>query len=241
MIRALGLAALLALAVLIAGAQEAPPPRTITVTGEAERMVSPDVGIVVIAVETRGDTVAAASMQNNTVTTRVMTAIRQLNIAQLTMRTIGFDVEPVYEQPAEGRPMPIPPRIVGYRVINRFQTRIPNADPTRLSTDVGRVIDAAIAAGANRVDMISFSLANPSRVMRELLAEATVDARENARAIAMAAGVTIVRLQSLVAGTAYAPPPSPVLARQAEAAIATPIEAGQLTLRVTVSASYQLR
>jgi len=42
------------------------PPRTIAVTGSAERMVTPDVALIVLAIQTQADTVGKAVAANNT-------------------------------------------------------------------------------------------------------------------------------------------------------------------------------
>ncbi|MHB9131367.1 MAG: SIMPL domain-containing protein [Armatimonadota bacterium] len=221
-----------------------PPPRTISVTGTAQRMVPPDVSTIVVAVQTQADTVARAVQQNNTASNRVMDAIKKLNIAGLTMRTLGFDVNPIYEQrPPNAPASTTPPRIVGYQVVNRLEVRLHETgdDGTRLSANVGRVLDAALAAGANRVDNVSFSLDEQNPVMLEVLADATKNAQKTAMTMAAAAGVDLGPLMTL-SSTPYFQPPQPVFAARAEAAQAgVPIAAGTLTVSATVSAVYGIR
>ncbi len=241
------LASLWLFAMLAGSAQTAtplvpPPPRTIAVNGVAQRMVSPDTGIVVLAVVTQGATVAAAAGENNTLATRVMQAIDRLTIPRLTLRTLGFDVQPMYEQRPPNSTAATPPRIVGYQVTNRLQAHIPDTDTARLSTNVGRVIDAALAAGANRTDQVSFTLENTTAINRELLAEATHNARDTAVVLAKAAGVTIRRLLSLSATPYVSQPPSPVMYARAEAAApGMPIQAGELTVQAQVYAVYEIQ
>lgn len=239
---------LLAATALAAGAQAAvpppPPPRTLAVTGTAEMMVPPNVGLAVVAIQTQADTVGRAVEQNNATATRIMQAIRGLNITGMTLRTLGFDVQPVYEQPVPNRPPSTrPPRIVGYQVTNRLETRLVDENDTRLSANIGRVLDAALTAGANRVDQVSFTLQNPQAALREALAAATREARETAVAMAAAAGVQLGPLMTLSA-TPYFQPPMPMLARAADAegvGGGVPISAGPLTVRATVNAVYEIR
>ncbi|HOF88517.1 MAG TPA: SIMPL domain-containing protein, partial [Armatimonadota bacterium] len=94
-----------------------PPPRTISVTGTAERQVPPDLAFAAVAVETQARTVAEAAAQNTAAARRIIDAIQALNLPNLTVRTLTFDVQPVYEQQRPG--VTTPPRITGYRVINR--------------------------------------------------------------------------------------------------------------------------
>lgn len=242
-IRIAWLTALVAALAVSAVAQvpPAPPQRTLQVAGTAERMVPPDTGIVVLAVETQADTVRRAVEQNNTTTNNVMDAVRRLNIANLTLRTLGFDVQPIYEQIPPNRTPPPTPRIVAYRVINRVQARIPDADVNRLSATVGRVLDAALGAGANRVDEVRFELTNRDPIVRELLAEATRNAADTARVLATAAGVTLGPVLSISASPYISPPPQPLLAREAVTAASVPIVAGELTVRAMVNLVYEIR
>lgn len=235
---ALGLAALVGYA-QVTPPTPTPPPRTIYVTGTAERMVSPDTGIAVVAIQTRAETVSRAVQQNNTIATRVRDAITRLNIARLTIRTLGFDVQPVYEQ----RPptSTTPPRIVAYQVINRLEVRITNTNPEQLADAVSRVLDAALTAGANRVDEVRFTLEDERPVMRELVAEAMNDARSTAMVIAAAANVQLGTPLSISVTPYYQPPQPLYAARAAQAdAASVPIEAGLLLVRATVSVTYEI-
>jgi uncharacterized protein YggE len=217
-----------------------PPPRTISVTTTTQRMVAPDLAFAVVAVETQANTVAAATAANNTAATKVIAAIRGLNIPNLTVRTLAFDVQPVYEQlPPQGQPRT--PRIVGYRVVNRVQARIPDTDADRLATNVGRVLDAALAAGANRVDQVSFDLQDEQRALREVLADAARGARETATVLATASGVVLGPLQSLSTSPAYQPYFAQARAADLAATPGVPIVAGMLTISATVTASYLIQ
>ncbi|MHB9024435.1 MAG: SIMPL domain-containing protein [Armatimonadota bacterium] len=241
-LRFTALAALVAVFGVIAGAQTTTPPpfrRTISVTGTATQMVQPDVGIVVLAVQTQADTVAAAVRENNTRSTRVLDAIRRLNIARETTRTLGFEVIPIYETIPPNQPIPPTRRIVGYQVTNRIEVRIVNKQSNQLSTAISRVLEAALNAGANRVDSITFDLENPQAAMLSVLAQATRNAREIATTLARAADVELGPLDSLSTVPSYY---QPLRAEAQRAAVgAVPIEVGPLTLQATVTAVYSIR
>lgn len=225
----------------LAAAQMMPPPqRTITVTATAQRQVTPDLAYAVLAVETQANSVAAATTANNTAANKVIAAIRALNIPNLTIRTLGFDVQPIYEQPKPG--VSTPPRLTGYRVTNRVQARIPDADAERLSTNTGHVLDAALNAGANRVDQVTFDLQDPQHALREVLADATRNAHETVSAMAAAAGVTLGPLQSLSSQPVYVTEQLG-LARAADMASApeVPIMAGLIPISATVTAVYLIQ
>jgi hypothetical protein len=248
MIRAFMLLGLACIVGSMAMAQEAiptPPPaqRSIIVTGSAQRMVPPDLGLVVLAVETQADTVARAVEQNNSSASKVMDAMRALRIRDLAVRTLGFDVQPIYEQPPVNRPVTQPLRIIAYRVTNRVEARIPEMGTNTLSANVGKVLDAGLNAGANRIDNVSFTLENDQPVQREAFAAATKDAAATAAALATAAGVQLGPLMTLSTTPYYRQPPMPVFAARSADMMASsvPIVAGPLTIQVTVTAVYGIR
>ncbi|MHB9110023.1 MAG: SIMPL domain-containing protein [Armatimonadota bacterium] len=217
-----------------------PPQRTITVTGTAQIQATPTLALVVVAVQTQAETVAAAVAANNAAANRVVQAINNLRIPRLTVRTIDFNVQPIYEQRPPNVPPPAtPPRITGYQVINRLEARIPGASSEALSSAVSRVIEAALNAGANRVDSIQFTLEDITAANNRALAEAVGNARSTARAVAQAAGVQIAALQSLTTQPFFQP--MPYLARAEMAVSGPPIIAGQLTIQASVTAVYTIR
>ncbi len=216
-----------------------PPQRTITVSAGAQRQVAPDLALAIVAVETQANTVAAAAAANNTTATRVIAAIRGLNIPNLMVRTITFDVQPMYETPKPGSTTP--PRITAYRVVNRVQARIPDADAERLAGNVSKVLDAALNAGANRVDQVTFGLQDEQRALRDVIADATRSARDTAAAIAAAAGVTLGPLQSVTTTPSYQPLYSQARGSDMAMAASVPIVAGELTLTANVTVVYVIQ
>jgi uncharacterized protein YggE len=107
----------------------------------------------------------------------------------------------------------------------------------------GEVIDAAIAAGANQVQNIAFSLSpeKEQSLRAEVLAEAVTRTRADADAVAAALGVTITGVQDATVG-AYYPPvvyrSASVGAADMAAPVPTPVEPGQVTVSATVSVNY---
>lgn len=225
----------------LAAAQYAPliQQRSITVTATADAMVAPDLALAAVAVETQAPTVAAATAQNNTASNAVIAAIRALNIPALTIRTLSFDVQPVYETPKPNQTQPL--RIVAYRVVNRIQARIPDTDTDRLSANTGRVFDAALGAGANRVDSLAFDLQDSRRALRAVLEQAARDAHDIANTLATASDVKLGSLQTITTQPIYRPVIA--MARNAEMAAApsVPIVAGQIPISATVTAVYAIQ
>ena len=79
-------------------------------------------------------------------------------------------------------------RIIGYRATNIIQAR------THDVAGIGRLVDAAVAAGANVVRSLRFSLDPPDRAEADARRLALQDAASKAQQLAAAAGVKLGRL-----------------------------------------------
>ena len=208
------------------------PRRTIEVSGNGEVQVAPDMATVEIAIETSAPTAADAAGANGALAQKVRDAIRSKLGDKGTMWTGGYSLFPDYnQQPNGGKPT-----IVGYRAENSITIQTGQLDV------VGPVIDAAIAAGANRVNSLSYSLRDDSKARGDAIAKAARDAQAQAQALASALGVKLGAV--IKASTTSEIRPLPMV-RASFAALSsaapTPIEAGQVTVPATVSLTYAIQ
>lgn len=208
--------------------------RTIRVTGIGDTRVTPDEARITFAVETMEPTAAAAGAENARRMDRLMEALIAAGIPRRDIETQHYMVHPEYIHEEGVRE----PRLRGYRATNQILVR------TRDLDRAGELIDVGLAAGANRVDGISFAVTDPSVGMAEALTEAVARARSSAEAIAGALGVRLGEV--LDASTSSAPPrPMPYAQRMdmevmAQAAAPTPIQPGEQTVTATVSIVYAI-
>lgn len=210
-------------------AQELP---SIVVSATAEVEVPPDRARLGIAVESRGRTAAEASGANARTQTAVIAAVRRAGIPEAQLRTSVISVSPVYEYPREGGR----PTLVGYQARNGVDVEVRNLDR------VSAVLDAAIAAGATNVDGPHFAVADDAEPRRLALEGAVKRARADADAMATAAGVRISAV--LEVSTADSQQPPVEFARRMASSMAaeasTPVEAGRLTVRATVTIRFAI-
>lgn len=196
-----------------AGPSNAPSPPTIEVAGQGEVTAMPDRAQVLVTVQVRARTASAAGTENAQRSQRVLDALRAAGVPREQLATLGYSVQPAYRYPGEGRS----PELVGYDARNTVRVELRQVD------QVGRAIDAALAAGANDVAGVSFYLSNLSAVKRDALAAATSDARLGAEAIARAAGGTLGALLSITTQEGEMPRPMPMaMAMRADAAEKAP-------------------
>jgi hypothetical protein len=228
-------AALGIVAVTLAGCAELraaePPPRTITATATGRVAVRPDTAQVQVGVEARAPSLADATAEVSRRMTAVLERLRALGVAERDVATVTYAIDPLT---SPRRAEEESPRILGYRVANVVQARI------RQLEAVGRILDAAVAAGANVLRGPTFTVAEPAPVEAQARALAVRNAATKARQLAEAAGVTLGELVLLTEGEPH------VVPRFAEARVTAapgapgPVEAGQLEITVTVTAHYRI-
>jgi len=209
-----------------AAERNAGPPQIVT-SSSGEARLAPDRASIAIGVQTRGKTAAAAAHDNNARQQAILAAIVATGIPR---EQIGTESYNVYPETRQERPDQTPV-VTGYVVSNVVRVEVRRTD------QVAQVIDAALGKGANQINSLDFYASNADPARRQALAEAIGRARGDAEAMARAAGG---RLGPLLELSSAEPGPRPMMrVANFQAAAATPIEAGQLTVQVTVTGRWQ--
>jgi uncharacterized protein YggE len=101
------------------------------------------------------------------------------------------------------------------------------------------VIDTLVAAGANDIGGINFTVSQASKLLDEAREQAIADARRKAEIYAKTAGVTLGAPLSISEEGNAAPVPYRKMA--AGMAASAPVAQGEETLQVTVSVSWAIK
>jgi uncharacterized protein YggE len=205
----------------------------IEVSGTGSVTVEPDRALVSFAMETRAVTAADAASANADAMDRVLRAVRAGGFEELDLTTFGYSLQPEYSVTNAQRRTR---EIVAYVAHNNVRATIADVDA------IGRLIDTAIGAGANRVASIAFMASDTDAAQSEALAEAVRTARAQAVVIAESLGYRLGPPLE-VRGSPQRPvlPPMRVAATTFEAQAApTPIEAGDQTVTATVTIRFAL-
>ncbi len=213
-----------------ASAQTAAAPPQIITTGSGEARVSPDRATIFIGVQSRATTAAAAGIDNARRQRAILDTLRALGLTGDELSTINYSVSPEMQYSPNGQ---IPPRVTGYTVTNTVRAEVRKLD------DVGRLIDAALAKGANQISSLQFYSSKADSARRAALAAAVVNARADAETLARAAGGALGPLLELQTSSFQMPRTEMAMARMtADAFAPTPIEPGQQAVTTTVSARW---
>jgi uncharacterized protein YggE len=208
------------------------PRPTISVSAMAEVSADPDQAVVRLGAIAEAAEAAAAQMELNAIMQKVIAAVTAAGVESRAMRTDSLSLSPVYRPPNPREPQPQEPRISGYQAQNVVTIELDDI------TKVGAVIDAAIGAGANRLEGVTFGLRNGSAARAQAPEQAVMEARTQAETIAAAAGMRIQGVASITASGSYTRPPMPLQARAFAAEAATPVQPGQVDVSASVTASY---
>lgn len=204
-------------------------PPFVEVSGNASVSVPTDRAQVAFALETRAEAAAEAATENATAMDRVLNALRAGDLPGLELETFGYSLQPQYSTDQQRVRT-----IVGYVAQNNVRARVSDVDA------VGRVIDVAIGAGANRVASISFSASDTDQARARAMTEAVQSARTEAELIAEALGYRLGAPLE-VRGGADRPGPVPMMLEAARVqAVQTPIEAGDQTVTANVTIRFAL-
>jgi uncharacterized protein YggE len=202
----------------------------IVVTGSATVSGAPDTAMVSLSVVTDADTADAALAGNSRDTAKLIDAVKAAGVASADVQTSGFSVYPRY---ADRTDDDAPPRIAGYTVRNGVSVRV------REVGKLGELLDAAVRAGANQIDGVTFTIEDDT-ILRDQAREGAVrDARRKAELFAAAANVKTGRVLAISEMTAEMPP-RPMMRMAAEAAPAVPVEAGSVELSAEVTVIFAL-
>ncbi|HEY0852203.1 MAG TPA: SIMPL domain-containing protein [Bradyrhizobium sp.] len=222
----------LAFAALPASAQNPPP--AISVSGEANVSVAPDLAQVEGGVTSEARTAREASDANNAAMGKVLLALKGAGLDEKDYQTSRLALQPQYAQTGPNRSGP--PQITGYRASNRVIIKV------RDIAKVANVIDTLVTAGANEIGGINFIVTQASKALDEARTKAVADARRKAEIYAKAAGVTLGDPISIIEEGA-APPPvfRGKLAAPMAANAPTPVAPGEELLSITVNVTWAIK
>ena len=209
--------------------QQAP---AIDVTGSGTAFAAPDVAVLSLGVEAEAETVGEARTQAAEAMDAMLAALKDGGVADEDIQTTRFSVQPRFDR-IEQRQV-----LRGFAVDNIVTAKIRSID------DTGQLIDAALEAGGDltRIESVRFTIDDPSDLEDEARQEAMAEARRKAETLAQAAGVDLGRPRSISETGGQIP----IRFEAADAAFAveelaaTPIELGELEVRVSVQVVYEL-
>jgi uncharacterized protein YggE len=237
----IGLAALALAATLaspVFAQEDMPAPGTISIQGHGEVYARPDTAFVTTGVTTNGNTAAEALAANSQAMADLIAALKEAGIEDRDIQTSNFMVSPnyVYTDATDENGYTLPPKISGYYVSNNVDIRVRDLE------SLGEVLDQAVTVGANTINGVTFSVADPSQLLDDARKAAFEDAQAKAEVYGGVAGLTLDRITSINESYGYNQP-MPYMMREMSAADAAgtpvPVEVGELSYTIDVSVTWE--
>ena len=206
------------------------PSRTITVTGRGIESIPATLAQVSLGVEVQGKTAQEVQQAVAQRSSNVLALLKSRNVEKL--QTTGINLNPIYSYNNNVQ------RLTGYTATNIVSFRLP-------TQKAGNILDAAVKAGATRIDGISF-VASDSAIasaQKQALQAATQDAQQQANAVLSTLNLNQKEVVSIQINNPSSP--LPIFKTVQESALSdrvasTPVVGGeqQVEASVTLQISY---
>jgi uncharacterized protein YggE len=166
---------------------------TITVSGDGEIYIKPDLGLISFTVVNDSKTVEVAMTENTNKMNAVITAIKGQGVKDEDIKTTNFNINPKYDYPkattypyySSGKRV-----LVGYEISQSVQVKV------RDLTKTGTLISKATDAGANDVGNLSFVVDNEDEAKNAARDQAIDKAKAKAKQLAGKLGVSLLKVVS---------------------------------------------
>ena len=205
--------------------------RTISVSGQGTVTIAPDTAQATLGVQMHDRELARAQGEAARIMGQVHDALKAAGVPEAKIKTVTYNVQIDRNFQDPGQP------ITGYTVLDLAQVSLTPVN------QLGTVLQAAIAAGANMVQGVGFTVADTTQAEQQARQQAMADARARAEQLAQLAGVTLGQpLEIIEGGTSF--PPTPMadsfrsFSLKASAAAPPPIQAGESSISVGVTVRY---
>ncbi|MBO4400484.1 MAG: SIMPL domain-containing protein [Selenomonadaceae bacterium] len=205
---------------------------TISVSGEGVVEAAPDRATISLGIVNRDKNASKVQSDNARIAADIIQAISSLGVERRNIRTGNYSFHQVYRTDGSRRIQD------GYEANNTVTVIVED-----LSL-VGKIIDAALANGANNVDSLNFGIRNKTNLINDAIRLAVRDARAKAEVVASELGKKIVGVRSISvnSGSISAPRMNKMMMRDAVAAESyeTPIESGTLSCNASVHVEFEM-
>jgi uncharacterized protein YggE len=208
------------------------PIRQMSVSGQGEVYLTPDIAYVNIGVHSQAANVADALRQNNAQSQAVARALKEMGVDEKDIQTSAFNVFPQQMYGPNGE-------MTGTEYVVDNVVFVTVRDLSKL----GELLDAVVRSGANTINSVSFDVTDKSAAISQARKQAIDKAKATAQEIADAAGI---KLGNIISLNTYVQEPTPAYLEgkggaMMPAAPDVPMAAGQLILRVNADISYEIK
>jgi uncharacterized protein YggE len=176
--------------------------REITVVGVGRVSLVPDIARISVGVEARAGTVSEAKQTVDRQMVAIAATLEELGVAEKDIQSahysIYYEQEPYQPFPREEGSAAEPKGV--YRVSSMLEVTVRDVEKA------GQVLDGVVAAGANQVYGVSFTVSDDQKWQSQAREKAIGDARARAQEFATLGGVAlgeVLSISEVIGGNVY--------------------------------------
>jgi uncharacterized protein YggE len=207
--------------------------RGITVVGIGKVTGKPDVAHVTVGIETQAPSLQTAVDDNKAKMTVLLETLKKLGLADKDIQTSNYSV---YTErvtpPAPGAEVSTDQMI--YHVTNQVNVIVRDVN------QLGDVLDKAVAAGANNIYGVNFSVEDTSKLESDARAKAVADAKSRAEELAQLNGLQlgeVLSVSEVIGGSAF---PMDYGVKGLGGG-GTPVQPGELEMSLSIQITYAVK
>jgi uncharacterized protein YggE len=209
-----------------------PLQRTLEVSGMGLVKTTYDTATITLGVTTVKESPSAAYSSVGQTADAIVAALRKQGVETLEMKTSQLSLNAEYDWQKEGAQ-----RLIGYRAATNLTIT------TQALDKVAVFVQAAVDAGANQLQGVSFSLKDAGTTAQIALTQATDDARAKADIVAKRLKTEVIGVTKVTVGSSNNPGPIPYYSGMTKSAAdsAIPVLSGSFEYTANVTITFELR
>jgi hypothetical protein len=162
----------------------------LTVTGEGEAYVTPDVAKIDFGVSTEAKNLADSQKANSEAIAKIKDALQSYSIEAKDVKTLYYTINPEYNYINNRAP-----------ILRGYTTRHTVRVTVRKLEDADSVVQTLGTAGATEISQVQFTVDDPTDVQKEAREKAIDAAKEKAKQLANLSGAKLGRIISISEST----------------------------------------
>lgn len=216
----------------------AKPANTISVSADGKVTAVPDLATVTLGVLTQGADLTTVKNQNNDKVNAITQFVKQQGIDQKDINTSQYNIYPTQDY-TNGQQ-----KITGYQSNQTITVKVHGVDKDQSVLE--KILDGAVNAGANQVQGVYFSIADPNSLQQQARLQAIDNAKAKAADLAKQAGLTLGKVVSISETNSATPVPIPYAYGMggggvAEKSVAPNIEPGSQDITESMTVTFEVK
>lgn len=210
----------------------APEQDTISVSATAKVQSQPDKAELYVKIETLDTDAKQSQQKNSEISDAVIKRLISEGVAKNDIETSQYYLDQKIRYGKDGEQI-----VEGYVTIHILKIT------TARTTEVGKLIDAAVSGGANGINSIVFTLSDEKKaeLRNEAIANAAAEAKQKATKIADSLGVKLGKLHTASESSLdFRPYYAPLVAAEKAASAPTQVLPQAVEVTATLSAAYSI-